>query len=102
MNCPNCQTKVNIWTQLSVAVHGVFICKSCSTKIEVKTTGARIFDWVIELVLFPAGLLLVFITDLSYLFMAVYLPSLFLMWFLIARLSIKKKLAFGHASTSNQ
>jgi hypothetical protein len=98
MNCPNCQKKVSIWKQFSIAVHGVFLCQDCLTKIEVKTTGARIFDWVIELILFPMGLLLVFVTDLSYLFMTVYLLSLFSAWFWIARLSIKKKLAFCHVS----
>lgn len=92
MICPVCKSKVKFGTQLSIAVHGVFMCKQCSTKIEIKTTAARIFDWLIELILLPLGLLLVFIADLSYFFMATYLISLFVAWFLVARISIKKRL----------
>lgn len=92
MICPTCKSKVKLGAQFSIAVHGVFVCKQCTTKIEVKTTAAKIFDWVIELILFPLGLLLVFITDLSYFFMATYLILLFIAWFLIARMSIRKRL----------
>lgn len=92
MICPTCRSEVKLGTQFSVAVHGVFVCPHCATRLEVKTTAARVFDWVIELVLFPLGLVLLFIADLSYVFMGAYLLSLFLAWFLIARMSIKKKL----------
>lgn len=92
MNCPRCGYKKNIVAQISVAMSGHFICSNCSTVCEVKSKREKAFDWLIELLLIPLGVVSMIIFDIHFVFVIVYLILLFLLWFLVARGAIKAKL----------